>query len=124
MVDMTLWLSREEAMEPETRAALAWKRINDKPTEVVFRTPAGVSLVPQTVRLESDSSYGGVVEIGSTAGTAPKRGLTVFGVAGHPSVADTVIGEGYRFNHNGDQYRIIDVIATLGEVQGVCEAVG
>jgi hypothetical protein len=121
MPDFNTWVSTADAIPSETRAALAWRRIQHKPTEVVFRTSAGVDLVPQTVRLESDS---GASERESAAGTGPTRKIVVFGVQGHPHIADTIIAEGYRFNYMNDQYRIIDVISTIGELQGVAEANG
>lgn len=121
MVDFNTWITTADAIPAETRAALAWKRIQNKPTEVVFRTAAGVDLVPQTVRLESDS---GASERERAAGTGPTRKLVVFGIQGHPHVTDTDMAEGYRFNHGNDQYRIIDVVSTIGELQGVAEANG
>lgn len=105
----------------ETRAALAWRRINDKPTSVTFRTPAGVTLSTQTVRIESDDS---AHEAMSDAGLAPERYVIIFGIRNHASLPDSDIAEGYTFVLNGDQYRIIDTILTLGEIQGTGEARG
>lgn len=103
------------------RAARAWKRITDKPTIVTFRNAAGVLQATQTVRVEYDN---GASRTTSAAGQAAMRGLTVFGVRDHPTIADTNVGEGYRFVATGDQYTCIDIIVTIGEVQAIFEATG
>lgn len=105
----------------QQRAALAWRRINDKPTSVVFKNAAGATLATQTVRLEYDDGVSGAE---SVAGNVPVRKLVIFGVKDHATVADTVIGEGYRFNYLNDAYRVVDIIYTIGEVQGIAEATG
>jgi len=104
----------------QDRAALAWRRINDKPSSVAFRTPAGVTLSAQTVRIESDSSTSSAM---SEAGKATSRKIVVFGVRNHATQANTDIKEGYRFTVGNDEYRCEAVILTLGEIQGLFEAV-
>lgn len=103
------------------RAALAYARILDKPTSVAFKKPNGTTLAAQTVRLESDNRSS-LAE--SSAGAAPRRKLIIFGVKNHATVTDTDIGEGYRFVSGTDEYKVQDVIHTLGELQGIAEAVG
>jgi hypothetical protein len=106
----------------QQRAALAWRRITDKPTKVVFRTRARVALAEQTVRLEYDDA---VREVVSAAGQAPVRGLVIFGIRNHATLPDTDIQEGYTFNVGGDSYRVIDINTRLiGEVQAHAEAGG
>lgn len=100
---------------------MAWKRINDKPTSVTFRTSTGATVAAQTVRLEVDNRAS-VAE--SAAGAAPTMHLIVYGIRNHPTLDDTQMAEGYRFVYAGDQYRIADVILTLGEIQGVAVATG
>lgn len=127
MPDMSAWLGvggdlASVPTETEAqRAARAWRRINDKPTSVVFRKPDGTTLAAQTVRLESDNSAS-LSE--SEAGAAPRRKLIIFGVHNHATVTDTNIAEGYRFVSGNDLYRVVDVIDTLGERQGVAESTG
>lgn len=121
MLDFNSWLGETAVIDVAPRAVLAWNRINDKPTSVVFRTAAGVDLAAQIVRIESDST---ATQRESTAGQAPTRKIIVFGVQDHPAVTDTDMKEGYRFNYLNDQYLIMDVISTLGELQGIGEAVG
>lgn len=122
-MNFNAWLTETEAIDEEPRAVRAWNHINDKPTSVAFRKPDGTTLDAQTVRLESDNSAS---ESEAVSGAAPVRKLVIFGVANHPDsgVADTDIGEGYRFVHQNDAYRVVDVIETLGEVQGIAEATG
>lgn len=105
----------------QLRAALAWRRINDKPSSVAFKTPAGVTLAAQTIRVESDSSASPAT---SEAGMAPTRKVVLFGVRNHATVADTIVDEGYRFVGGGDEYRVVAIINTLGEVQALAEASG
>lgn len=105
----------------QTRAALAWRRILDKPSSVAFKPPTGATLAAQTVRVESDSNASPAE---TAAGAAPRRKVIIFGVRNHATIADTVIAEGYRFILNNDEYRVIDLIYTLGEVQAICEATG
>jgi len=126
MISFDNWLAETDSIPESGRAVQAWNRINDKPVSVAFKKSNGTLLAAQLVRLESDSSLAVGSEVNSPAGQAPRRNLTVFGVVNHPdsAVADTDMAEGYRFVYNSDEYRIVDVIVTLGELQGVCEVVG
>jgi hypothetical protein len=123
-LDPADWLAGGGAISSATapaRAALAWRRINDKPTSIVLKNLAGSPLAAQTVRLEFDNTDSAGA---SAAGAAPTMKLTIFGIRGHATLPDTNIGEGYRFNYLGDAYRVIDVIKTIGEIQGIAEATG
>lgn len=123
MIDIGAWLSSgggEPAAQEATRAALAWKRIQDKPASVAFRTPAGTILAAQPVRIESDSSASATM---STAGKNAARRVVVFGIRNHSSLDDTDLAEGYRFVHEGQELRCESVITTLGEVQGLFVAI-
>ena len=124
--DFSAWLgaagslaATPTATEAE-RAALAWRRINDKPSSVAFRTNAGATIAAQTVRIEYDN-----VESPTTgnAGKAGKRGVIVFGVLNHATVADSDIKDGYRFALGNDEFRCNAVIDTIGERQGLFEAI-
>ncbi len=120
-VDISAWLGAGAPISESERAALAWRRIQHKPTPVAFRTPAGVTLAAQIVRIESDTS---ATMAESAAGAGAKRKVIVFGIKGHPTLPETQVGEGYRFVWAGDQYTVVDIILTLGEVQAIAEAVG
>lgn len=123
-VNLTGWLSGGSGLPTAVRglrAAAAWRRIQDKPTSVTFRKPGGTTLAAQTVRVESAD---GASIASSAAGNAPVRGVVIFGVRDHATVTSTDVGEGYRFVLGGDEYTVIDVIETLGEVQAVAVAVG
>lgn len=125
-INLSAWLSDTSDLAPtptdieQLRAALAWRRINDKPSSVAFRT-SSTTLAAQTVRIESDSAASPAE---SAAGAAPRRKVFVFGVRNHATVADTIMVEGHRFIWAGDEYRILDIILTLGEIQGIAEATG
>ena|SRR5215204_5166721 len=103
------------------RAQDAAKRIGEKPTSVVFKTAAGATLPAQVLRLEYDNR---ATLASSTAGAAPRMNLILYGIRGHPSLVDSDIKEGYRFNFGNDSYSIVDVILQLGEVQGIAVATG
>lgn len=126
-IDFESWLGGTTPLLPTPtedaplRAVGVWRRILDKPSSVTFRTALGASVAAQTVRLEWDNTAS---LIASEAGSAPRALLIVFGVRSHPTIADTDMAEGYRFNFEGDAYRIIEVIKSIGEIQGVAEVVG
>ena len=115
------WLNDSDSIEESARAAIAWARIQDRPTSVQFKTPAGTTLAAQTVRIEMDDDPAMMTDAGMTGQT--RKGV-VFGVRGHATLADTVMAEGYRFIYNNDEYRIVDVLLTLGSLQAAVEAVG
>lgn len=127
MLSYSNWLAgthpttAERTLREEERAADAWKRINEKPQSVVFRSAAGATVAAQTVRVEVDNRASDSI---SAAGAAPKMKAIVYGIKGHSTLANTDIKEGYRFVLNGDEYRCIDVIDTIGERQGIFEATG
>ncbi len=112
------------------RAANAWRRIQDKPTSVIFTVPGSVAadgtktpateLATQTVRLETDDR---ATVLAGDAGAAPVMQVIVFGIRSHASLADTNMAEGYRFRYAGDNFRIDDIILQIGELQGVAVAV-
>lgn len=120
-VNFSAWLSDTTAIDANGRAAAAWKRINDKPTSIAFKKTSGTVLAAQTVRLEWDSN---ATESLSPAGQTAVRKLTIFGVRDHVTVADTDVAEGYRFVYQGDEYRVVDTLLTIGEIQAVAEATG
>lgn len=121
-LDIGAWLSTGgggPTAQAATRAALAWRRIQDKKTDVAFRTPAGSTLAAQSVRVESDS---GNSMSSSTAGNAGVRRIVIFGIKGHATLSDTVVAEGYRCVIAGDEYRVQSIVLTIGEVQAFAEA--
>lgn len=125
-IDFSAWLGASTSLDTSPandeaeRAALAWRRIQQKPSSVAFRTNAGATIAAQTVRVEFDN-----VASPSTgnAGIAGKRGVVVFGIRNHASLSDTDIKDGYRFVIGNDEFRCNAVIDTLGERQGLFEAV-
>jgi hypothetical protein len=127
MVDLKVWTSKivktpqERLLNEQQRASEALRRIGIKPTAVVFRTPNGTRLAAQNIRLESDNS---ATPGESTAGSAPVRKLIAYGIKNHATEPDTNMKEGYVFVFEGDEYKCVDVIVTLGEIQGIWEATG
>jgi len=127
MLSYSSWLSgsapttQERTLREQERAADAWRRIQEKPVSITLKTAAGVNRAAQTVRVELDNR----ASVGeSAAGITPRMNAIVYGVRNHATVTNTAMAEGDRFVLNGDEYRIVDVIDTIGERQGVAEAVG
>ena len=126
-LSLSSWFGIASALAPTPtateaqRAALAWKRIQDKPTSVTFKNTAGTVLAAQTVRIESDSLARPAT---SEAGMTATRRVVVFGIRNHATLTNTDIKEGYTFILDNDEYRCVDTILTLGEIQGIFEAAG
>lgn len=114
------WLADTDAIPAAYRASLAWRRINDRPTSVAFKKPGGAVLDAQTVRIEHLIN---LYQPQSAAGAAAVRRCVLFGVRDHATVADTDVASGYRFVSGADEYTVVDVIETPGEVQALAEAV-
>jgi hypothetical protein len=116
MVDFDYWLNDTEAISSNARAVMAWRRIQDKPTSITIIRLA----TAQTVRVE----YG---ETGSeqtaAPGTGTRRNLTIFGIRDHPTETDTNIKAGDRFVLDNQEYRVLDIVKTIGEIQARCEVV-
>ena len=122
MSDFNSWLINLESISEPNRAALAWSRINAKPTVVAFQTPSGATLANQTVRVEPDDKA--TDAMGQDGTTGPIRYCVIFGVVNHDTITDTDMQEGYRFILDNDEYRIVDVIVSLGSIQGNAESLG
>lgn len=101
------------------RAQDAWKRINDKPTSITLLRK-GVTLSAQTVRVEYNEFFR---EASGGAGKMAAGTCVIFGVAGHPTVADTDIKRGDQFEAGNTIYIVLQVVEYPGEVQARCEAV-
>ena len=128
MPNITAWLGYKNTFaalptaSEAIRAEKAWGRIQDKPLEIAFKTPTGVTLAAQTVRIDSDN---GASLAESAAGAAPKRKVDILGIKGHATLADTIIKEGYRFVYEDDLYTVVDIrTKTIGEVQAIAESSG
>lgn len=79
------------------------------------------TLAAQTVRIEPAVTGGN--EMTGAGGRFTGRPVTIFGVRDHPddAVADTDIAKGYRFTHEGSDYRVKDVSLYPGEIQAFAE---
>lgn len=119
------WLGTSRILTPTdaTRAASVWAWILRKPTEVTLLRGSTV-LDAQTVRIENANAN----EVGRESGTAAKRGVVVFGIQGHDTLADTDIQRGDKFKWNAAgslaNYEVIAVDkAQLGQVQCTAEEI-
>ena len=100
------------------RARDAWRRINDKPSEIsILRNDTPPYLAAQTVRIEYSIAER---EVSGAGATTSVRGVTVFGVQGHATVPDTDIERGDKFAFAGERYQVRSVDKTLvGEIQAI-----
>jgi hypothetical protein len=103
------------------RAGDAYRRISEKPTDVVFYDAEGLPLAAQTLRIEYDSSASASE---SVAGAVSTRKLILFGINGHATQPDSDIKKGYRFVREAREYEVVSVIFQSGEVQATCQTVG
>lgn len=103
------------------RAALAWRRISEKPTSITIRR-AGSSLGEQTVRIEFSEASN---QRKGASGEGAVRDVIIFGVRNHSDddIADTDIKPSDRFVYLNVEYQVRDLVTTLGEVQAHAEAV-
>lgn len=117
MPDFATWRRDNTA-----RAIAAWQRIQDQPSAIVIRR-AGTALDPQTVRIEFSDAAREDMDVRRGLNVTPGvQRVIVFGVKGHPTVADTDIQRADRFVLGDTEYEVIGVIAAAGEVQAVGEA--
>lgn len=109
-------------IQVEDRAADAWRRIQDKASLIVLdRHVSNVDLLlqAQTVRVEYDNNAS---ESESDAGRTATRKVILFGIRGHRSLPDTNVKRGDRFAFEGKQFKVVDLVLTIGEIQAHAEA--
>ena len=112
MPDFNQWASSERALD-------AWKRIQHKASSITLKRGA-MLLAPQLMRVESNSTASEIKGVGG--GTSSAVQVILFGVRGHPEVADSDVRREDVFALNGTRYRVVHVIEPTGELQAVCEA--
>lgn len=123
-IDAYLQPNRHSTPTAATRSASVYAWILQNASSIVIDRE-GVLLPAQTVRIESGSAN----EVAAEPGKAAKRKITVFGVVGHPTVADTDMRRGDRFSYNATptgrlNYRIIHVDLTqIGQSQSEAEEI-
>lgn len=116
-------LQASSAIAPASRAAAAWGRILEKPSSIVIvRGKNSTALAVQTVRIEYSDSGGFGETQGKGGMIATQREVTVFGIRDHAKLADTNIQRGDLFTYEEQQFRVRDVVLTIGEIQAHCEA--
>lgn len=116
MPDISNWTTTTSRQS--SRAIDAWNRIQEKPSSIIVRRN-GVDQAAQTVRVEYDSTV--VKPAGSSIDAAQGR-IVVFGVRGHPTVADTNIQRADEFwldDPEASHYVVDSVIGQTGEVQAI-----
>lgn len=106
-----------------SRAQDAYRRISEKPVQIVLRDAKGVAIAPQTVRLEHDN---GATASESTPGAVTRRKCILFGTLGHCSHPDFNVKKGYRFTlvvgGSKREWEVVSVIDSCGERQATAES--
>ncbi len=116
MPDFYRWIYNSHKIYPEVeqnRAAQALTRIADKTSTLRFKRN-GTLLSYQNVRVEYDN--GGRIAQTVFGGVA-KQGVVVYGYKGHPDETDTDMEKGDRFVMGSQEFQIIAVLETTGEIQ-------
>lgn len=122
MPNFQAWLGTTAGVK-SARAEDAWQRIQQKPSSIVIVRLSSAAddqtLEAQTLRVEyaskvTETGSGGDV---SGAGRAAVREVTLFGIKDHPVQPDTDLQRDDQFALDGDVYKVVDVIPSLGEIQ-------
>lgn len=101
-------------MPESTRARDVWRAILGKPFSVEFRTPQGIDLPVQIIRVEYEAFSR---EELSDSGDGAMRRLSLFGIRNHPTVPDTIMEQGFRLVYENREYTVADKIIMPGEIQ-------
>lgn len=114
------------AIDPALRAERIQAKIERKPVALVLTRQAAVTdtappsapttLPAQTVRVVLDNRPR---EIRGAIGSGTENHCVVYGVKGHPAVADTDIRRGDRFRLAGDHYVVDSIKLVPGGVQAI-----
>lgn len=108
------------------RASDAWRRICDKPSEIVLKRVSkpgtSTTLDAQTMRVEHDSSTAND-RSPQGMGASSQQKVVLFGIQGHCNEPDTDIQRGDQFALDGTFYRVVAINRRIiGEVQASAEA--
>lgn len=123
MPDFGAWLNAKHDREynAQSRAASAWNRILDRPTEITINRN-GTDLPVQTVRLEvpptpREIGVGGEPQLGLLG----KKTVILFGIKDHPYLDDTDVQRNDRFVWQDESYDVTGVVEFPGEIQATGE---
>lgn len=112
---------RRDLVHPDRQAAIiaqnevALVLTKPKATNGDGTVTGPTTLAAQTVRISYDSR---VVVVEGAAGKAPVLNAQLYAVAG------TDIAEGYTFTHEGNRFRVTDVVPVAGGIHAFCMAIG
>ena len=115
MPNFDTYMMHSTPIDDSARAVDAWNRIQADPSTITVQ--GGTA---QVVRIEHESTPS---DENTNAGESDMLRCTVFGVIGHPVVANTALVAGDRFALDGFIYIVQRVIKPPGEVQAFCESV-
>jgi hypothetical protein len=107
------------------RAAGVWAWILRKPDSITIIRGGVAQSTAQTVRIEFAVNVM-TNEIGNNSGTSGKRYVTIFGIQGHATQANTDIQRGDKFKYhaagNLANYEVLSVDKSqIGQIQAIAE---
>lgn len=108
------------AIEAADRAALTWRRVQDRPRNLTLIRD-GVTLSPQTLRVET--LYTRRQRTNSALNSQTERDMLLVGVRDHLTQPDADVLPGDRFTLGGLRYEVDSVLILPGELQAVGKAV-
>jgi hypothetical protein len=121
MVNFGDWLSVNNSSGGENRYAIhQWKIIQRNPNSITLKR-GSTSLAAQTVRIQPGNEER-QIEL-PTGKSVTVREIVIFGVVGHPTVADTDIRKDDQFSYLNRLYKVTDVIENQGSKQAWAEAI-
>jgi hypothetical protein len=121
MVNFGDWLSVNNSSGGENRYAIhQWKIIQRNPNSITLKR-GSTSLAAQTVSIQPGNEER-QIEL-PTGKSVTVREIVIFGVVGHPTVADTDIRKDDQFSYLNRLYKVTDVIENQGSKQAWAEAI-
>lgn len=121
MASLSDWRNAGQSPVDESRFAdHAWRLIQRKPDSIIIRRGATV-LAAQTVAVEMSNAQ--VEREGQGDSLIALRDAVVFGIRNHATLPDTDIKRDDLFEHDGQDYRVMDLVLTMGGIQAHCEVI-
>lgn len=125
MVGFNDWLSEDSPSDESLEEMVAqyavdqWNHIQ-RHRQSITLVRGATTLAAQTVSIQPGNEEH-QAEINGVSVTV--RDIVIFGVVGHPTVADTDIKKGDQFAYLGRLYKVTDVIVNEGSKQAWAEAI-
>lgn len=126
MVGFNDWLSEDSPSDESLGEMVSqyaidqWNHIQRHRSSIIL-TRGATTLSAQTVSIQHDNEERQVETASGKMATI--RDVIIFGVVGHPTIADTSIRKDDQFSYRGRLYKVTDVITNMGSLQAWAEAI-